>query len=182
MKEIKNKFLFVTFICSLGLIVSILFLAISLVIYKTNIKIALMITGFIVSCFLLLFIFEYKKYLFAKLIVDNEILHLQPVQFKYDSLLEKNIKSPNINMDIYISCFGILIDGKILKFNINRIMLKKIEIDSKYICFTYGDGKSRLIRILYGHMNKKELEDFIEKFTYETGIVPVLKNYELDLQ
>lgn len=95
----------------------------------------------------------------AKLIMENQILHIQSAK-----------------TETFISCFGMLLNAKIIKFNLDRIHLIKVEIGERYIEMTYGTHKKiEKTRILHDELSPNELESIITKFRYETGIAPVIR-------
>ena len=83
------------------------------------------------------------------------------------------------SIEIFVSCFGILLDSKIIKFNTEGISLKKVEVGHDYILLAYGKGeKYKTIRLLHSNINEPELRDIIEKFRRETGIIPEFINWK----
>jgi len=111
----------------------------------------------------------------AEVIIENQILHIQSAySFVADS--GELTSSHQEKMDIFISNFGILLDSKIIKFNQGRVKLKAVEIGQDYISLVYGtDKQMQKTYLLSKHMNDRELADIVEKFRYETGVVPVIK-------
>lgn len=113
----------------------------------------------------------------AQLITDNQILHINAAE-----ILEVGTGSLDAGEDIevFISCFGILLNDKIIKFNQEGIQLKSVEIDRVHILLTFGSSKrTRKIRLLYEKMDDEEMMRIVEKFRYETGIVPeIIKKEE----
>lgn len=91
----------------------------------------------------------------ARLIVENQILNLQPA--------------------IYVSCFGILLDTRIIKFNRDGIRLLAVEIGRDYLSLDYGtDTTAQNVRLRHTGIDSDSLEDISERFRYETGIVPTI--------
>lgn len=178
MKAIKQRILFFTAAIGLGLI----FLTMFFFCYSS------FPSGFFVPAFFLLFLFEvamlcmlmrqYKRYATAKLIIENRIMHIEAAQIKEGVFENAPILG---NIEVYISCFGILLDSKIIKFNIDGISLKEVEIGRKWICLVYGkDKKNESVRILHGGMEHREVKELVERFRYETGIVPVAAEFFRD--
>jgi len=111
----------------------------------------------------------------ARLIVENQILHLQPAVFQE----QRNVKRSDYHLkepvEVFVSCFGILLDSKIIKFNQEGIRLKAVGIGRGYLSLRYGtDTATRNVRLFYSGADSVRLEDIIERFRYETGITPVL--------
>lgn len=111
-----------------------------------------------------LLILEYGRYNVAKLIIENKILDIQVAKIEQNS---------TDSIEFIISCFGILLGSKVIKFNTDGIRLKEIEIADDTICIVYGkDKKSKSIRLLHGPIDKNEIKGVAERFQYETGIAP----------
>jgi hypothetical protein len=84
-------------------------------------------------------------------------------------------KSVNKDIEVFISCFGILIDTKMIKFNLDGVLLKKIQLSDRYITLSYGrENTDERIRILHETLTIYEMIRIIESFRYETGVTPVL--------
>ena len=111
----------------------------------------------------------------ARLIVENQILHIQPaVQRVWDSTKESEAK-PCETVEMFVSCFGILLGSKVIKFNQEGIRLKAVEIGRDYLSLDYGrDMDIRNIRLIHSSPDSAVLESIIEKFRYETGIIPTI--------
>lgn len=117
---------------------------------------------------------EYKKLEIAKIIIENQILHIQCAYSFIAGSGETTLSFPE-RIDIFISNFGILLDSKIIKFNQGGVYLKAVEIGRNFISLTYGtDKRMQKICLLRMHMDDQELADLVEKFRYETGVVPVI--------
>lgn len=163
MNVIKKRLYFYSAICCLTLLINLL---------KTK-----QIIPIILLIFLGLLIKELKLYTMAKLILDNVILFIQSARVE-ENTIDSGYNGVQVDgLGIYISCFGILMESKIIKYNIDEIILKSVEIDRKYLYISYGnDKKISQIRIIYGDMSKTERQNFIERFSFETGITPVINN------
>ncbi len=111
----------------------------------------------------------------ARLIVENQILHIQPAVLRErDSMKEREAESCEI-VEMFVSCFGILLGSKVIKFNQENIRLKAVEIGRDYLSIDYGiDMDIRNIRLLYARPDSDILAGIIEKFRYETGITPTI--------
>jgi hypothetical protein len=119
---------------------------------------------------------EYKKLKTARLIVENQILHIRPAVISSragDGTKPEDVK----NIEVFVSYFGILLDSKIIKFNQDGIRLKAVEIGCDFISLTYGTNKRvQNTRLLRAAIDTGELEKIVEQFRYETGIEPVIIN------
>ena len=116
-----------------------------------------------------------KKLADAQLIVENQILHIQPaVQCVRDNMKESEAESCE-TVEMFVSCFGILLGSKVIKFNQEGIRLKAVEIGRDYLSLDYGrDTDIRNIRLIHSRHDSTVLTDIIEKFRYETGITPTI--------
>lgn len=109
---------------------------------------------------------ECRIYEDANLIVENTIVCIPSALIKRD-----------VNFEIYISCFGILIDSKVIKYNVGNIILKGVEINREYICIDYGrNERIQQTCILHGNISEEEQKRISKRFHYETGIMPVIKH------
>lgn len=178
MKIIRKRHWFLTVAISGGLLASFLLLFKGVRIHQTHADpfMTLVISAVMATILLLAFLIrKYRKYQIAKLITENKILHIQAARIEevgpngdHDAL-EVGV------IDVFISCFGILLDSKVIKFNIDRISLKDVEIGCNFICLSYGTKeRTQKIRILHGGIDQQELQSLIDRFRYETGVVPVI--------
>jgi len=118
---------------------------------------------------------EYKKLKTAELIMENKILHIQPATIDAGTCGKTGKALPVEGIEVFISCFGILLDSRIIKFNLDGVCLKTVEVGREFICLTYGtEGRTQKIRILHAAMDSPELQRIVERFRYETGVVPVI--------
>ena len=124
-----------------------------------------------------LFFTENQRLTAARLIVENQILHIQPaVLRKRDSAKEGEAESCE-TVEMFVSCFGILLGSKVIKFNQEGIRLKAVEIGRDYLSLDYGrDTDIHNIRLIYSRPDSTVLASIIEKFRYETGITPTVTN------
>lgn len=75
-----------------------------------------------------------------------------------------------IDAGAIISCFGILINGKVIPFNQQGIRLKAIEISNANIFITYGsDKKTGQIEQQYEWKKMEEIRDIAENFATKPG-------------
>lgn len=176
MKSIRQRLWLLGIAGILSLVIFILYLfqnelPFSPVLFQVMIALAIIV----IFVFL---IWEYMKFKKACLIMENKILHIQSARIINGIYGRYDNTSPIGGIEVYISCFGILLDTKVIKFNLDGIHLKAVEISNEYICLTYGtDVQRQKIEILHETIDDEELQIMIEKFRYETGIIPVVKNY-----
>lgn len=161
---IKNKLYFYFFL--LDLVV----LRLILIMYE-NIKLRTILSNnfyFFIFVFIILIVIifkQYNLYKIANLILENSILSIEIAE------------SEELKFKAYVSCFGILIGSELIKYNIDGIALKEIEIDDKYLYIRFGKGnKIEVFKLLYGEINNEELYKFTNKIKYETGIIPKLRH------
>lgn len=120
---------------------------------------------------------EYKSLKVARLIIENQILHIRPAVIDAKETGKETEISPVESIEVFISCFGILLGSRIIKFNQDGINLKAVEIGRNFIFLTYGtDKKTQTTRLLHAEIDSRELVEIVEKFRYETGIVPTISN------
>jgi hypothetical protein len=118
---------------------------------------------------------EFGDYRIAKLIIENKIMSIEAAEINkrsYDS--SDNILKID-SLEFFISCFGILLGSRVIKFNIDGVRLKKVEIGNDLVCLTYGTNDSiQHIKLIHGVIEIDELKTIAERFRYETGIVPII--------
>ena len=118
---------------------------------------------------------EYGNHKTARLIIENEILHIHPAKIGTSICNESDTSLLNEGIEVFISCFGILLNSKIIKFNLDGIHLKAVEIGREFIYLTYGkDTQIQKVQVIHSVIDHHELQSIIEKFRYETGVVPVI--------
>ena len=123
-----------------------------------------------------LWIREHRKSEAAQLIIENQIMHIRSAVIS-DGAGEAEEAEDADNIDVFVSYFGILVGSKIIKFNQDGISLKAVEIGPEFISLTYGREKQVQNTLLFwGGINSGELEKIVERFRYETGVVPVIIN------
>lgn len=135
---------------------------------------------FVFALLLLIFIIlvsslmrQYKAYSAANLIIENSIMNIQAVKIEQNTLEAGTDILPIDTIEFIISCFGILVGSKVIKFNVDGISLKEIEIGHDSICIAYGKNeRKKIIRLMHRSLEKQKLLDVAERFRYETGIIP----------
>lgn len=116
----------------------------------------------------------YRSYQAARLIIDNEIMRIKSAVIEEASLTSEDYTSQIEGAEVIISCFGVLLGSQVIKFNIDKIILQRVEIGRQFICLTYGKAEwKRRLRILHNVNDYQELQSYVERFRYETGVVPV---------
>ena len=161
MEEIKRRMVFFILMSCLMLVFSVV----------AN-DLSRWIGSMLVLFFIVLSILEYKKLRLAKLIIDNNIAFIENVCIKHTHKNEKETEK----IGVYISCFGVMDGSKIIKYNMDGIILKSIVIDNRSICLTREkDHNETILNVPYGKMAKIELLDFAKRFEYETGVTADLK-------
>lgn len=138
----------------------------------------LLVSTIMVTIFLLsLLMWANRKLETARLIIENQIMHIQPAKIDAGSCGETDVTLRIGGIEVFISCFGILLDSKVIKFNLDGIQLRAVEIGRQFICLTYGTSEqTQKIRILHETIGNEELQSIVERFRYETGVVPVISN------
>ena len=102
----------------------------------------------------------------AQLIVDSRILSIPAAVFK-DEAGEKT-------MEVIVSCFGVLFGPKIVRFNRDGVWLRSVVLGRNFISLTFGkEGKTSSMKLLCQEISEEERREIVEKFIYETGVVPV---------
>lgn len=119
------------------------------------------------AALIVILIFEYKKITIINLIIENKIFDIETAKAYEDT-------SGNI---VYtVSCFGILLGSRIIKYNIDGIELTKVEISKNFIYFTYGkNAKFEKIKLLH-NLENEESRMIADRIQYELGISPII-NY-----
>ena len=108
----------------------------------------------------------------AGLIIENEILHIQSVEILNSQGGEKGVR-----LDVYVSCFGILAGTRIVRFNPKDKQLKSVEIGRDSIRLSYGNERAiGEACILHEQIETNELTRIVERFRFETGIEPIIKD------
>ncbi|HYE69599.1 MAG TPA: MBL fold metallo-hydrolase [Anaerovoracaceae bacterium] len=174
MKAIKRRLYLYAGVCALGVVASILFFidtawpgqsgrfSLLLILAATVLAAALTVR-------------EGRRLSAARLIAENQILHIQAAIFQTQHNSKHSDHYPNKAAEVFISCFGIIVDSKIIKFNQEGIRLKAVEIGGGYLSLRYGtDTATQNVMLLHTGADRVRLEDIIERFRYETGITPVL--------
>ena len=116
----------------------------------------------------------------ARSIIDSAVICIQPALvsgLKEEAAGETRVERElHENFGIYVSCFGILLGAKIVKFNRDGVWLKSVEIGQDFISFGYGERgeEPHSIRLLYSRPDEKELAAIVENFRKETGVVPTV--------
>ena len=133
----------------------------------------LLVVAILATVILLVFLIRSNRRLkTARLIIENQILHIQPAKIEAGTCGETDTTLDIGGIEVFISCFGILLDSKVIKFNQDGIRLKAAEIGREFICLAYGtDQHTHKTRILHGPIASQELQNIVDRVRYETGVV-----------
>lgn len=113
----------------------------------------------------------------ARLITENSILSI-PVVTVWNS---DSSSLPNSDKTalVIVSCFGIIFDNEVFKFNCDGIRLLSVAISWQAMWLTFGtEKKKQHVRLLHGLSNREDIQMITEKFRYETGVIPVVAGRE----
>ncbi len=109
----------------------------------------------------------------AELIIENQILQIRPVLTDTEGCGQA--AEPPAGMQVFISCFGILVGSEIITFNQGGAQLKAVEIGCDSISFVYGMGERiQKTHLLRPAIDSEELAGIVERFRYETGVIPTI--------
>ena len=75
----------------------------------------------------------------ARLITENELLHACPAVVKSEGA----VQTGNCALEVSISCFGILLDTRVIRFNRKANRLRRVEIGRDVIVLVYGTDANR---------------------------------------
>lgn len=174
MKAIRIKNYLLAASTGLGIIISIVIFNYDIFMPEMQTHMLLTVTVAASGCLAGLWIREYRKLKIARLIIENHILHIRPAVIS-DSAGDALNPEDAETIEVFVSYFGILLDTKIIKFNQDGIRLKALEIGRDFVSLTYGTEKRmQNIRLLRAESAAGELAKIVERFRYETGIVPVI--------
>ncbi len=119
-----------------------------------------------------------EKYKTAKLIVSNPIFTIQHAVVDSWEDPAHAVLPKNEAIEATISCFGILLDREIVKFNLDGISLHSVEIGLRHITLAYGTGnQSSQIRISHRGISEGQMLSMAERFRFETGLSPRLEGH-----
>jgi len=116
-----------------------------------------------------------KEYSAAQVIVENRIIRIQLADMRGQTELDiEEAEKLRETYVIYISAFGILLGDKIISWGgSSDKRLKAVEIGREYISIDYGTNvNNQNVRLLYVRPGEDELAEIIQKFRYETNVVP----------
>ncbi len=154
----KTHIILVTLIIGIGILFIVLFSK------NLNRNIILYIVVAVNLVLGIIYIKMRKQIFDANLIIDNQIIHIKPAIISGDPL------------DVFVSCFGILLDSKIIKFNQEGVSLKEVELGRDFIYLSYGtDNNIQNIKLLHGLTGENDFAEISNKFLYETGIQAIIK-------
>ena len=176
MKVIRQRLVLLTYLCSIGLLFCLIIFIKNFVISFTDMRVIFALLLLVSNLLIIFLIREFETYSVAKLITENKFMNIEfaEIRLKPDDV---SSYSKIGGLEVYISCFGILLGSRVIKFNIDKVKLKEVEIGNEFICLTYGiDKKIQTIKLLHGDIQKEELQCIVEGFRYETGIIPIVVN------
>lgn len=109
----------------------------------------------------------FESYQAARLITENPILKVGVA-----SVSETGDSTAESTVNVVVSGFGILMDGKPYKFGHGGIELTEAKIDREHISFAFGgEGKQYCVSLLHGVADKAAVDKLTERLRYETGVV-----------
>lgn len=165
MKAIRQRRHILAAAAGLGILASVLILACGRTMPEIRTQILLTVSLPASACMAALWVQECRKLRIARLIAENQILHIRTAA----------IGDGADDIEVFVSYFGILVDSKIIKFNQESTFLKAVEIGRDYISLTYGtDRRVQSTRLLHAAIDDEEAERIAERFHRETGIIPVI--------
>lgn len=107
----------------------------------------------------------------ARLIAENELLHICPAV----NAVGGGNQPGNAAMNISVSCFGILLDSRVIRFNHKANRLRLVEIGREVIALTYGpDTQVEQMVILHPAIDDGTARSIALRFHFETGAETVL--------
>lgn len=176
LKGIKQRNYLLAAFTGLGVVISALVFVCGIFIPDIQTHMLLTFTVVGSACAAGLWMQEYRKLKTARLIVENQILHIRPAVIS-DSAGNASKPEGAANIEVFVSYFGILMDTKIIKFNQDGIRLKTVEIGRDFISLTYGtDKRMQNTRLIRAAIDNGALEKIVEQFRYETGVMPIIIN------
>lgn len=176
MKAIRQRLILLTYLSSIGLLFCLIIFIKNFVISFTDMRVIFALLLLVSNLLIVFIIREFETYCAAKLITENKFMNIEvaEIRIKPD---DASSHSKIDGLEVYVSCFGILLGSKVIKFNINGINLKEVEIGNDFIYLAYGtDKKIHTIKLIHGDLEKEELKDIVEGFRHETGIIPIVVN------
>lgn len=174
LKTIRRRTVVFAASTGFGIIISVSIFFWGILAPEIQLRILLAVSTLVSGCMGCLWVREYRTIKTARLIVENPILHIRTAII---SKIFGDAEEPEEieNTDVFVSYFGILLEAKIIKFNQDGILLKAVEIGRDYILLSYGTDKwVQNTRLLRAVISNEELGKIVERFRYETGIVPVI--------
>ncbi len=165
LKAIRQRSYIFAAAAGIGVAVSVVILACGRTAPEIRTQILLTVSLPASVCTVALWAQECRKLRIAKLIAENQILHIRA------AVISDGVD----DIDVFVSYFGILLESRVIKFNQEGTFLKAVEIGPDYISLTYGtDKRVQSTRLLHAAIDDEEVERIAERFRHETGIVPVI--------
>ena len=117
---------------------------------------------------------EWSQYQTAKLIVENQLFYARIAEVPQSGTLGCCFALPAETIEVYISCFGVLLDNRVIKYNLRDRKLQEVVIGKDWIRLIFHKGKDvQTLQILHPVLEDKEFETLAKRFYHETGIRPV---------
>lgn len=114
-----------------------------------------------------------RRYLTARLIVENEIIGISPAQIT--TLRDGRENAPG---KVVVSPFGILIGSRPYKFNCDNVKLISVEFTREAVLLRFGaEDETYDLRLLHGLSERPEVESIAKKIKYETGVTPAIAGW-----
>ena len=114
---------------------------------------------------------EYSRFIGARLIIENQIMLIRPVVIRRAG--NKRELSSSCCMEVFVSCFGVCLNSKVIVFNQGSVRLLAVEVGQSHIAITYGTDKEQYeLMLLCNSLDQAAFEEISRKFHYETGIMP----------
>lgn len=163
MRALKKRLMLFICLSGFSVLVSVYFLL------RRDLPIALVFTVLMTGTFSFS-LHQLQQHKTAKLIIENLILYIR------SAVIHENTSAGSFSfelkiIEVFISCFGILFDGRIIMFNQDGIQLKSVEVGQNDIYLTYGtDEQTRCVQLLHASLDKLVQQDISKKFYRETGM------------
>jgi len=116
---------------------------------------------------LVFWIRAYRSLSLAKLIWDNQIVHVPAAIFD-------GVAIPGL--EVVVSGFGILMEDKVIPFNQDGIRLFSMIIGHNGMDIIYGtDISSHEVNLSFQNLSEDLIKEIVDKFSFETGVVPIFR-------
>lgn len=107
----------------------------------------------------------------ARLITENELL--QTCFVAYVNADDRLV--PDAGLEALVSCFGVLLGSRVIRFNMKDNRLWRVEIAKDSITLVYGPKTAiRQLILLHANMSLLESQALAQQFRFETGAEVVI--------